>query len=86
MSVSPGQYLVVELEPDLHRSRVNGIMLNIKEKLPGVVGVHDLTAISQATLDCILKQPTDALRSADPTAYRAMREYQRRRHQPRLRL
>jgi hypothetical protein len=81
MRVTPGQYLVVVLEEGLHRARVSGLMLNIKD-LPGVTQVTDMTAISQATLDVILRQPTPLLEQTDPSAYNAIRAYHARKRQP----
>ena len=84
--VSPGEYLVVKLEAGLHQSRVNGIMLGIREKFPGVENVTDMTRITRATLDCILREPTPLLRSTDRSAYNAIRDYHRRKRQPKLEL
>jgi hypothetical protein len=83
MTAPYGQYLLVELEPELHRSRIVGMFHNIKA-LPGVVSVTDMSVISQATLDVILRQPTETLKRQDPAAYSAIRAYARRKQQPKL--
>jgi len=82
-TVSAGEYLVVKLRPELHPSLVNGTMLNIRS-LPLVESVTDMTKISQATLDTILWQPTPLLQRTDPSAYQAVRDYRRRKRQPKL--
>jgi len=74
---------VVVLEPDLHRSRITGLMLNIRD-LPGVRSVTDMTAIDQTTLDYLLLRPTERVRQADKSHYNDIREYWRRKRQPGL--
>lgn len=78
-----GRAIVVVLEPGLHQSRVNGLMLNIRD-LPGVTSVTDLNKIDQTTLDYLLHIPTERVKQADKNHYNNLREYWRRRRQPYL--
>ena len=75
--------VVVVFEPELHQSRINGLMLNMRD-LPGVTSVTDMTRIDRTTLDYLLLRPTERVRYADPKHHKIIREYWRRKKQPRL--
>lgn len=53
----PTRALLVTLEADLPPYRVNGLFCAIRQH-PGVATIVDLSMVSQATLDLILRKPT----------------------------
>jgi hypothetical protein len=68
-----GRYLLITLEPALPRHRVAGLFCALRLH-PGVLSVVDLAAISQATLDVILRPPSPCAPAVGPTRRRRVRK------------
>lgn len=56
MQIPPRRMLLVELEQDLHHSRVTGLFHNLLT-LPGIVSVADMSMVSQVRIDQIVMKP-----------------------------
>jgi hypothetical protein len=75
--------VVVVFDDGLPQARINGLMLNMRD-LPGVASVTDLNGIDRTTLDYLLLKPTWRVLAANRKDYNNLREYWRRKRQPRL--